>query len=77
MGFLIVNRNTGEVIGDKIYTFRGRAEAVIEKKFVSDKNEWVIIPMPSADLLKAVAAGSHFSCVKYMGNLSTPELDFE
>lgn len=55
MGFLIVTQNTGEVIGDKIYTSRGRAEAVIEKKMVSDKGEWVIIPMPSADFLKEVA----------------------
>lgn len=69
MGFLIVNKNTGEVVRDKIYKSEGLAQGVINKTNVSDKGEWVVIPMPRADIIKGVAEGGWFSLLVDGGRL--------
>lgn len=75
MGFLIVNKNTGEVIKDKIYSTEGTAQAVINKSNLLGKDEWVVIPMPKAETIKVVVDGGWFSSARYAGRLE-PSTDW-
>lgn len=76
MGFLIVDKNTGDVIFDKIYTTEGRADAVLRKSNLLGKSEWVVVPMPDSSIIKSVANGGSFSVV-VNGGFFEPKMDRE
>lgn len=70
MQHIIVNKNTGSVIGSKIYTTKGRAEGIIKKATVSDKDEWIAIPLPSGYILRNIAKGSEYGLIQSESNES-------
>ena len=67
MGFLVVDKNTGEVVFDKIYTTAGRAQSIIDAGLrrgnVKGGQDLVVIPMPSKNVLKAIVNGDRYSTV--------------
>lgn len=65
MVHIIINKNTGKIIGDKIYTTEGRANGVIKKANASDKSEWIAVPMPSRYTLKLIAEGMTYTTRKH------------
>lgn len=76
-GFVIVDKDSGVLITDKVYTSEGRANAAIRKWNVSDADTFAVIPMPSSRILKEIAEGSFYTVVKYQGRLPVgPERDY-
>lgn len=73
MGFLVVNKQTGDVIFDKIYKTEGRAQAIINQGLRKGNvgkthvDDLVVIKMPSASVLKDIANGSGYGTVTYKG----------
>jgi hypothetical protein len=79
MQHILINKKTGEVINDKIYTTKGRAEGTIKKTDNDERGDWVAIPLPSADILKNIANGSKYATIVHIGKLPVKidDSDFE
>jgi len=81
-GFLVVDKNTGKVVFDKIYTTEGRAQSIINAGLrrgnLKGAEDLVVIPMPNDSLLKKIANGdSVYSTIRYVGELPLKELDID
>jgi hypothetical protein len=76
--YIIVDKLTGELLKDKIYTHEGTAKNQIKKGgFYLPYHEPVVIKMPSNEILKEVANGAEFAVIVYGGELELPPIDFE
>ncbi|UUV47106.1 hypothetical protein [Bacillus phage vB_BanS-Thrax5] len=75
MGFLVIDKNTGEVVFDKIYTTAGRAQSIIDAGLrrgnVKGGQDLVVIPMPSKGVLKEIAEGAKYTTITYSGKIQT------
>lgn len=83
MGFLVINKNTGKVVFDKIYVSEGRANSIIKQGLRRGnvngfgEEELAVIPMPSERVLKTVAEGGSYSTVTYGGKLTLPPIEWD
>ena len=78
MGFVIVNKITGELLTLKVYKHEGTAKHQIERGIYSAyRQDPVVIPMPSEHTMKEVANGASYSTIKYAGKLPLKPLEFD
>jgi len=79
MGFIIINKITGELLTLKIYKHEGTAKHQINRGIyhIPNKQEPVVIPMPSTHTMKEVANGASYSTIKYAGKLPLRPLEFD
>lgn len=78
MGFIIINKITGELLTLKIYKHEGTAKHQIERGIYSTyKQEPVVIPMPSEHVMREVANGASYCTIKYAGKHPLTPLEFD
>jgi hypothetical protein len=76
--FIIVDKLTGELLKDKIYTHEGTAKNQIKKGgFYLPYHEPVVITMPNSEILKEVSNGAEYGAIVTVNEDEFPEINFQ
>lgn len=77
MKHIIIEKDTGHIVGLKIYQTKEEAETIIKDNNAVSHDGWVAVPMPSERVLLGVADGAKYSTARYMGELKFSPIDWE
>lgn len=73
--FIIVDKLTGKILVEKLYTKLEKAENQINKSRSFTTIQPVVIALPSNSILKDIANGCEYGVVEYGGDYEFPPLD--